>query len=242
MQATRLWISSVEITWLTGSWTVEPGQHVGHRRLALLARGGGRLAERHVRVERRVLVARRGLDRGDDLARDAELREVAEARLPLGAVVPDRLVEADQALLDQVVRVAADQEVRRGLEPHEPVVAAHEAVRRPRSRPAWRARPGTRRRAGTSDLRRGGLCRGAGPETRRREPARRRRGCVPVCCCTRCPAGGGNGHCNLLTPRPRRVASNRRWRATSPGAPSLDDLEAQASPDFKVEPKPQVQL
>ena len=99
---------------------VERGLGVGR------ARGRGR--ERDVAVERRVLVARRRLDRGDDLPRDAELREVAEARLAIGAVVADRLVEADQALLDQIVAVATDEEVRRGLQTHEAVVAAHQTV------------------------------------------------------------------------------------------------------------------
>ena len=70
-----------------------------------------RLAEGDVLVERRVLVAGRGLHRGDDLAGDAELGEVAEARLAVGAVVADRLVEAEQALLDQVVGLAPEQEV-----------------------------------------------------------------------------------------------------------------------------------
>ena len=75
-----------------------------------------------------MLVARRGLHRGDDLARDAQLREVPEARLTVGAVVANRFVEPYEALLDEVVGVAADQEVRGGLEPDEPVVAAHDLV------------------------------------------------------------------------------------------------------------------
>src|SRR3954454_24753885 len=90
--------------------------------------GRRRLAERDVLVERGVLVAGRGLDRGDDLTRDAELREVAEARLAVGAVVANRLVEAHQALLDQVVGVATDEEVRGRLEAHEPVVALDDLV------------------------------------------------------------------------------------------------------------------
>ena len=89
---------------------------------------GGRARERDVLVQRGVLVAGRGLDRGDDLARDAQLGEVAEARLAVGAVVADRLVQADEALLDQIVGVAAGEEVRRGLEPDEAVVTADEAV------------------------------------------------------------------------------------------------------------------
>src|SRR5207244_7569312 len=104
-----------------------PGDDLVERRLAV-ARPRGRGRERDVAVERRVLVARSGLDRRDDLARDAELREVAEARLAVRAVVAHRLVEADQALLDEVVAVAAGQEVRRGLQPDEAVVPAHEAV------------------------------------------------------------------------------------------------------------------
>src|SRR5206468_3050364 len=83
-------------------------------------------------VQRRVLVARGGLHRGDDLPRDAQLREVAEARLAVRAEVPHRLVEADQALLDEVVGVAAGEEVRRGLQAYEAVVAAHDPVVRRR--------------------------------------------------------------------------------------------------------------
>ena len=63
----------------------------------------GRVAERDVGVERRVLEAGRGLDRGDDLPRHAELGEAAERRLLVGAEVAHRLVEADQPLLDQVL-------------------------------------------------------------------------------------------------------------------------------------------
>src|SRR5439155_4468828 len=51
-----------------------------------------------------------------------------KARLAVGAKVADRLVEAHQALLDEVVRVPAGQEVRRGLQPHEAVIAPHEPV------------------------------------------------------------------------------------------------------------------
>src|SRR6185295_13892608 len=74
--------------------------------------------------ERGVLVPGRRLHRGDDLTGDAELREVAKARLAIGAVVADRLVEAEQAFLDQVVCLAAKQEVGRCLEPDEAAVAA----------------------------------------------------------------------------------------------------------------------
>src|SRR3954463_10225528 len=70
-----------------------------------------------------MLVPARRLDGGDDLARDAELREVAEARLAVGSEVAHGLVEADEALLDEVLRLAAEQEVRRRLEPDEAAVA-----------------------------------------------------------------------------------------------------------------------
>src|SRR3954452_3725587 len=107
------------------------GDDLFERRLAV-ARARRRLRERHVLVQRRVLVARRRLHRGDDLAGDAELREVAEARLAIGAVVADRLVQADEALLDEVVRVAAGEEVRRRLQADEAVVAADEPLVRGR--------------------------------------------------------------------------------------------------------------
>ena len=77
-----------------------------------------------------MLEAGRGLDRRDDLARHAELREAAERRLLVGAEVPDRLVEADQPLLQKVVVVAAGEEVRARLQAHEACVAADERVHR----------------------------------------------------------------------------------------------------------------
>ena len=112
---------------MTGSWTVGPGMTSSSVGSPSVARGRRR-RERDVLVQRRVLVARRRLDRGDDLARDAELREVAEARLAVGAVVAHGLVEADEALLDEVVGVAAGEEVRRGLQADEAVVPAHDPV------------------------------------------------------------------------------------------------------------------
>jgi len=75
-----------------------------------------------------VLVARCRLDGGDDLTRDAQFREVTEAGFPIGAVVTHRLVQANETFLDQVVRIAAGQEVRRGLEPDEPVIAADDSI------------------------------------------------------------------------------------------------------------------
>src|SRR5204863_4193746 len=78
-----------------------------------------------------VLEASRSLDRRDDLPCDAELGEASERGLLVGAEITDGLVEPDQALLDQVLRVAAGEEVRARLQPDEPGVAAHERVKRP---------------------------------------------------------------------------------------------------------------
>src|SRR5215211_597558 len=104
-----------------------PGQHLLEGRFRV--RGASRcLRERHVLVERRVLVAAGRLDGGDDLPSDAELREVTEARLAVRAVIPDRLVQAEQPLLYQVLRVAAQEEIRGGLEAHEAAVAPNDAV------------------------------------------------------------------------------------------------------------------
>ena len=51
------------------------GQGVAERALAVGVLAGGGLAEGDVGIERRVLETGRGLDRGDDLARHAELGE-----------------------------------------------------------------------------------------------------------------------------------------------------------------------
>src|SRR5205085_5271577 len=104
------------------------GQRVAERRVALAVVAGRSVAERDVRVERRVLEACRALDRGDVLPGDAKLREGAKRRLLVGPEVPHRLVEADQPLLDQVVAVAADEEVRARLEPDERRVAPNQRV------------------------------------------------------------------------------------------------------------------
>src|SRR3954466_74607 len=69
-----------------------------------------------------MLLPRRGLDRGDDLARDAQLGKGAEGRLQVGVVVADRLVEADHPFLDDVLAVGADEEVGASLGPREAAV------------------------------------------------------------------------------------------------------------------------
>ena len=89
------------------------------------------MAEGDIGVQGGVLEAGRRLDRRDDLAGDAELREAPERRLLVGAKVPNRLVETDQTLLDEVFRVAPGEEVRAGLEPDEAVVAPDQDVERP---------------------------------------------------------------------------------------------------------------
>src|SRR3990172_11914945 len=105
------------------------GERTADGGVAVLLAGRG-LRERDVGVQRRVLEARRRLDGRDDLPRDAELGEAPEGGLLVGAEVAHRLVEADQALLDEVVRLAAGDEVRARLQPDEAGVAAHERVER----------------------------------------------------------------------------------------------------------------
>src|SRR3954468_15490717 len=105
-------------------------QRVAERAIALAVLPRRCVAERDVRVERRVLETGRSLDRGDDLARYTELGEAAERGLLVGAEIPHRLVEADQPLLEQVVVVAAGEEVRARLEADEARVAAGERVHR----------------------------------------------------------------------------------------------------------------
>ena len=81
------------------------------------------MAEAQVGVERHVLLPGGRLDGGDDLPGDAQLGEAAEGGVAAVLVVADGLVQADIALLDQVVAVAAGQEVGIGLQPHELAVA-----------------------------------------------------------------------------------------------------------------------
>src|SRR5204862_8089560 len=81
-----------------------------------------------VLVGRGVVVAARGLYRGGELARDAGLGEVAEARFAIGAGVADRLVEAEEPLLDQILGLAAEQEVRRRLQADEAAIALDDAL------------------------------------------------------------------------------------------------------------------
>ena len=49
-------------------------------------------------------------------------------RLAVGAEIADRLVEADQPFLHQVLAVAADEEVRGRLQAHEGRITPHEPV------------------------------------------------------------------------------------------------------------------
>ena len=81
-------------------------------------------------VQRAVLEAGCRLDRGDDLARHAELGERPKRRLLVGAEVAHGLVEADQPFLDEIVAVASGEEVRARLQPHEGRVAADQRIER----------------------------------------------------------------------------------------------------------------
>src|SRR5439155_14626451 len=103
---------------------------VAQRALAVGLLAGGGVAERDVRVERRMLEAGRRLDGGDDLPGHAELGEAAERGLLVRPEVAYGLVETDQPLLDQILRVAAREEVRARLQPDEARVTAHEDVQR----------------------------------------------------------------------------------------------------------------
>src|SRR6266540_2160867 len=106
------------------------GQRVAERALAVGVLTGRGVTERHVAVQRLVLEAGRGLDRRNDLARDAKLGEGAERRLLVRAEIAHRLIEADQPFLDQVLRVAAGEEVRARLQPDEPRVAPDQLIER----------------------------------------------------------------------------------------------------------------
>jgi len=55
----------------------------------------------------------------------AKLRKLV---LAIGAEVTDRLVEADQPLLDEIVGISAGEEVGGGLQAHEAVVAPDEPI------------------------------------------------------------------------------------------------------------------
>src|SRR5438552_685992 len=107
-------------------------ERIAERAFAVRVLPGRRVAERDVLVQRLVLEAGRRLDRCDDLTRNAELREAAKRRLLVGAEIANRLVQTDQALLNQVVGVAAGEEVRARLQPDEAGVAPDELVERNR--------------------------------------------------------------------------------------------------------------
>src|SRR5262245_8953639 len=77
-----------------------------------------------------MLEARRRLDRRDDLPGHAQLREAPERRLLVRSEVADGLVEADEPLLDEVLGVAAGEEVRARLQSDEARIAADESVER----------------------------------------------------------------------------------------------------------------
>src|SRR5439155_23697237 len=87
-----------------------------------------RVTERDVVVQGLVLEPSRGLDRRDDLPGHAQLGEAPERGLLVVAEVPDRLAQADQPFLEQILGVPAGEEVRARLHPYEPRVAADHLV------------------------------------------------------------------------------------------------------------------
>src|SRR5438876_1235624 len=105
-----------------------PRQRVPERHVALGILAGRRLAERDVVVQRVVLEAGRSLDRGDDLSRHAELGEAAERRLLVRPKVAYGLAEPDQPFLEEVLAVAAGEEIRARLHANEARVAADQRI------------------------------------------------------------------------------------------------------------------
>ena len=89
------------------------GKRIAEREVGPLVVPRRGVAERERPVQRRVLVARGGLDRRDDLARDAELGKGPEGRLLLDAVVAHGLVETDEALLHEIIGIATGDEIGR---------------------------------------------------------------------------------------------------------------------------------
>src|SRR5690606_33956485 len=67
-----------------------------------------RFVQRDVGVERDVLLPRGGFDGGDNLAGDAQFGERPERRQLVRPKVANRLVEADHALLDDVLAIGAN--------------------------------------------------------------------------------------------------------------------------------------
>ena len=124
-------------TWISSSTARSPLSSVGPRR-----------GDRHVLVEGLVLLARGRLDRGDDLARDAELGEGPERGLVLGPEVAGRLVEADERLLLDVVARRRRRGSSRGPWPGRSAGSGRSAPRASRSSPAGPARRARRRSAG----------------------------------------------------------------------------------------------
>src|SRR5207244_10544754 len=103
-------------------------QGVPERALAVRLLPGRCVAEGDVSVQRCVLEPGRRLDRRDDLAGDAELRKAPERGSLVGTEVPHRLVEADQALLEEILGVPAGEEVGARLQPDEARVAPDQNV------------------------------------------------------------------------------------------------------------------
>ena len=104
------------------------GDHVQQRAVAVLLEDGA--VERDVAVEGNVLLPRGRLDGGDDLAGDAQLGEGAKGRQAILAIVANGLVQADHALLHDVLVVCADEEIAARLGPNEVFVLVQQIFQR----------------------------------------------------------------------------------------------------------------
>ena len=73
----------------------------------------------NVAVQGNVLLPGGGFDGGNDLAGDAQFREGPEGGKLIFPEIPDGLIQADHALLHDVLMIRADEEIASGLGAHE---------------------------------------------------------------------------------------------------------------------------
>jgi hypothetical protein len=75
-----------------------------------------------------VLFTRGGLDGGDDLPRDAKIGKAAKRRLPVKLIVYNRFVQADHALLNDILAIRTDEKIRARLAADDLLVARIERL------------------------------------------------------------------------------------------------------------------